>query len=140
MNRLNYNTYIKHINSKDTDNTIEFECEESDLSDYSDYSDYSDTNNIIVYEQDNVSLLAANYIDNAQTNHLEKTFVDIDLETNNVDGHRDDEHRDDEHRDDEHMNDDIIEEDFPIPLKERLRNIHNRQKNIICTTLKCAIL
>lgn len=113
MNRLNYNTYIKHINSKDTDNTIEFECEESDLSDY---SDYSDTNNIIVYEQDNVSLLAANCVEN--------TFIDVDL---------------DAQLDDEHMDNGMIG-DVPIPLKEKIRNIHNRQKNIICNTFKCVIL
>ena len=118
MNRLNYNTYIKHINSKDTDNTIEFECEESDLSDY---SDYSDTNNIIVYEQDNVSLLAANCVEN--------TFIDVDLDTHTVDTQLDD----------EHMDNGMIG-DVPIPLKENIRNIHNRQKNIICNTFKCVIL
>ena len=121
MNRLNYNTYIKHINSKDTDNTIEFECEESDLSDYSDYSDYSDTNNIIVYEQDNVSLLVANCVEN--------TFIDVDLDTHTVDTQLDD----------EHMDNGMIG-DVPIPLKEKIRNIHNRQKNIICNTFKCVIL
>ena len=121
MNRLNYNTYIKHINSKDTDNTIEFECEESDLSDYSDYSDYSDTNNIIVYEQDNVSLLAANCVEN--------TFIDVNLDTNKIDTQLDD----------EHMDNGMIG-DVPIPLKEKIRNIHNRQKHIICSSLKCVIL
>tara|TARA_B110000908_G_C9938692_1_gene307241 strand:- start:38 stop:397 length:360 start_codon:yes stop_codon:yes gene_type:complete len=119
MNHLNYNTYIKQI---DTENSIEFECEESDMSDY---SDYSDTTNTIVYEDHNVSLLAANHIDTTHTNYLENTFVDVEL---------------DEHRDDDPMDDDTIEEDGPISLKEKLRDIHNRQKNIICTTLKCAIL
>ena len=124
MNHLNYNTYIKQI---DTENSIEFECEESDMSDY---SDYSDTTNTIVYEDHNVSLLAANHIDTIHTNYLENTFVDVEL----------DEHRDDDPMDDDPMDDDTIEEDGPISLKEKLRDIHNRQKNIICTTLKCAIL
>ena len=122
MNHLNYNTYIKQI---DTGNTITFECEESDMSDYSDYSDYSDTSNTIVYEDHNVSLLATNHIDTTQTNYLENTFVDIELY---------------EHMDDDHMEDDTIEEDGPIPFKEKLRDIHTRQKNIICATLKCTIL
>jgi hypothetical protein len=119
MNRLNYNTYIKHINKE---NTIEFECEESDLSDYSDYSD----TNVIVYEQDNVSLLALNYVDQTHTDYLEKTFVDIELETNTLY--------------EQDNTDGTIEEDAPIPFKEKIRNIHNRQKNIICSSLKCVIL
>ena len=118
MNHLNYNKYIKHINANHTENTIEFECEESDLSDY---SDYSDTNNIIIYEQDNVSLLAANCVEN--------TFIDVDLDTHTVDTQLDD----------EHMDNGMIG-DVPIPLKEKIRNIHNRQKNIICNTFKCVIL
>ena len=119
MNRLNYNTYIKHINKE---NTIEFECEESDLSDYSDYSD----TNVIVYEQDNVSLLALNYVDQTHTDYLEKTFVDIELETNTLY--------------EQDNTDGTIEEDAPIPFKEKIRNIHNRQKDIICNTFKCVIL
>jgi hypothetical protein len=119
MNHLNYNKYIKQI---DTENTIEFECEESDLSDYSDYSD----TNVIVYEQDNVSLLALNYVDQTHTDYLEKTFVDIELETNTL-----------SEQDNVQEN---IEEDTPIPFKEKIRHIHNRQKNIICSALKCTIL
>jgi hypothetical protein len=127
MNHLNYNKYIKQINKE---NTIEFECEESDLSDYSDYSDYSDTTDTVVYEDYNVSLLATNHVDHTQAVFSEPTFVDINLDVNlytNTLTEQDNVQ-------------DNIEEDTPIPFKEKIRHIHNRQKNIICSALKCTIL
>ena len=110
MNNLNYNKFIQHVHS----------THETDESDESCELDYSNDN--VIYEEDNVSLLNTSYI-NLYNTYLDDTFVDVDLQLEiDIDNTPND-------------------KNSQIPtLKEKIINIHNRQKNILCHTLKCTIL
>lgn len=115
MNNLNYNKFIQHVHSTSGLN-------ESDESGESDYS-----NDTVIYEEDTTSLLNTSYNNLYNTylkDDLEGDFVDVDLQL--------------EIDTTEHVH---VNKDSPVPtLKDRIINIHNRQKNIICNSLKCIIL